>query len=134
MKLKITREFQWDSAHNLSTQGLTEEENKNIFGPCYNVHGHRYKMFVTVSSKGKLQNGMIINFTQLKSIIDNLIVDRFDHKNLNDDVLYKERESTCENQVRDIWEILENELLRYDIILEEIKLYETPTSYATLSR
>jgi len=132
----ITKEFQWDCAHRLHDIECSEEQNKEIFGKCNNMHGHTYKMFITVSKAGNnLVNGMIINFVELKKIVNELIVERFDHKVLNEDELYKDgRLTTCENQVDDIWDLLDIPFQRIGILLQEIKLYETPTSYTTLTR
>ncbi len=132
MKLTVTKEFQWDCAHCLRKG--TEEESEAVFGKCKNLHGHTYKMFVTVSGE-ELEDGMVINFVELKKIVNELVVERFDHKFLNDDELYKNgRLTTCENQIQDIWDLLCAELAFKRITLEEIKLYETPTSFATLTR
>lgn len=133
MKKTITKEFQWDCAHRLHDDCLTDEENVEAFGKCNNLHGHTYKLFITVSAK-ELTNGMIINFVDLKRIVNEEVVERFDHKYLNADPLYRERLSTCENQIDDIWYMLEEALKNYGCQLEEIKLYETPTSFATLTR
>jgi len=139
MKLLITKEFGWDSAHCLRIGD--EKESEAIFGKCKNLHGHFYKFFVTVSSakyedsSNHFKNGMIINFVELKKVVNELIVERFDHKYLNDDPLYRDgRLTTCENQIQDIWYILEDSLFDIGCQLEELKLYETPTSYATLRR
>ena len=83
MKTTITKEFQWDCAHRLFNCNLSEEENQNIFGKCYNLHGHTYKLFVTISQlENKLTNGMIMNFTDMKKIVGE-VIERFDHKYLN---------------------------------------------------
>lgn len=133
MKRTITKEFSWDCAHKLYDPKLTDEENISIFGKCTNLHGHQFRLFVTISSPDDiLKNGMIMNFTSLKKIVKKYVVDRFDHKNINDDCIYERRLTTCENQVLDIWTILDSKLEPY--VLEEIKLYETPTSFATLKR
>lgn len=134
-KLTITKEFEWDCAHCLSDEKYTHDKNLEVFGKCNSIHGHTYKLFVTVSTKGnQLNDGMVINFVELKEIVNKLVVERFDHKLLNEDELYKNRLTTCENQVYDIWDILEPELDRIGIDIEEIKLYETPTSCATLTK
>lgn len=132
--LTITKEFQWDCAHKLHDNTISEKKNRKIFGKCNDLHGHTYKLFVTVSSFHPLQMGMIINFNKLKEIVNREVVERFDHKCLNDDPLYKNNLSTCENQVQDIWYILEDVLKYEGCQLREIKLYETPTSFATLTK
>jgi 6-pyruvoyltetrahydropterin/6-carboxytetrahydropterin synthase len=136
MNKTITKEFQWDCAHRLHNGNLTQEENVCVFGKCHNTHGHTYKMFITVGRlDNSLVNGMIINFIELKKIVNELIVERFDHTVLNDDPLYSDgRLTTCENQIDDIWDLLDIPLQKIGILLAKIKLYETPTSYATLTR
>ncbi len=133
MKLTITKEFGWDCAHCLREGN--EDQSVQIFGKCNNLHGHTYKMFVTVSGINSIEHGMVVNFTELKKIVNKNVVDRFDHTFLNNDELYKEgRLTTCENQVYDIWNLLEKPLSEINVQLEEIKLYETPTSFATLTK
>jgi len=150
MNTTITKEFKWDCAHRLFNPKKTKEENKKIFGPCYNIHGHSYKMFVTVSPISKeFNDGMVINFKDLKEIITKYIVDWQDHtinltrgdplvdilKNLNDiRINVMNNETTCENQVKLFWDRIEIILNVKGIRLEEIKLYETATSYATLKK
>jgi len=140
MVLTITKEFQWDCAHKLNDNNLSIEENQKIFGKCNNLHGHLYRLFVTVQAFSNddgddiLENGMVINFVKLKEIVNREVVERFDHKCLNDDPLYKNNLSTCENQVQDIWHILEPSLEIEGVMIKKIKLYETPTSCATLTK
>ena len=145
MRQTITKEFQWDCAHRLWNPNKTDEENKKLFGLCYNIHGHTYKMFVSISSE-ILVDGMVINFKDLKYIVKKNIVDEYDHclHLTHGDPLYQTLkksdiritlspdETTCENQIIQFWIVLEKALLPYR--LEEIKLYETPTSCATLTR
>lgn len=66
----ITKRFTFESSHRLNDNKLSEKENKTIFGRCNNKpsHGHSYKMFVTVGSK-HLNNGMVINFNELKKMV-----------------------------------------------------------------
>ena len=149
MKKTVTKEFTWDCAHKLYNSCLSKKANEDEYGLCSNIHGHTYKMFVTVSSElDKLENGMIINFKDLKRIVKEKIVDELDHaliltygdpliNKLNDEgikLVVVGYESTCENQIVDMWNFLEPVLRLHGCILEEIKLYETPTSYATLSK
>jgi 6-pyruvoyltetrahydropterin/6-carboxytetrahydropterin synthase len=132
MKKTITKEFKFDSAHRLCNPNYTDKKNKEIFGKCFNLHGHTYHMFVTIS--GYEKDGMIINFVDLKKIVNENVVDKFDHKNLNEIPEMKNIITTCENQIEVIWKLLEKPLEELGCNLEEIKLYETETSFATLSR
>jgi 6-pyruvoyltetrahydropterin/6-carboxytetrahydropterin synthase len=132
MKKTITKEFKFDSAHQLCNEDLSNKENCDVFGKCYNVHGHTYHLFVTVS--GMEENGMIINFNELRRIVEENVINKFDHKFLNDTPEMKGMITTCENQIEIIWDLLEEDLFNLGVQLEELKLYETETSYATLSK
>ena len=128
----ITKEFTFDSAHRLHNKKISDEENRNIFDKCNDIHGHTYHLFITIS--GKEENGMIMNFVDLKNIVHKNIIEIFDHKYLNDCVEMKGKLTTCENMSEIIWDLLINDLLMYNVILEEIKLCETETSFVTLKR
>lgn len=132
MKKTITKEFKFDSAHRLHDSKLTDDENKRIFGKCSRLHGHTYHLFVTVS--GKEENGMIMNFTTLKLIVNRNVVDIFDHHYLNEVPEMKGILTTCENQINVVWDLLVDDLEMLDVQLEELKLYETETSFAILKR
>jgi 6-pyruvoyltetrahydropterin/6-carboxytetrahydropterin synthase len=146
MKKTITKEFVWDCAHKLFNPNLSIEDNKKIYGACSNIHGHTYHLFVTVS--GEEENGMVINFKDLKLIINKEIVNKIDHtltltkgdalidklKDYDIELIIVDYETTCENQLADYWNILEPKLKEKGVILEKLKLYETPTSYAELSK
>ena len=136
MKKTITKEFSFDSAHRLNDDSLTEAQNKNVFGKCFNFpsHGHRYKLFVTVSGRSPLFHGMIINFVDLKQIVNEKVVDVFDHHFINDLECMKGKITTCENMNEVIWKLLEEPLKSHHVILEKLKLYETPTSFHTIER
>jgi len=149
MKTTITKEFKWDCAHRLFNPLLTLEENKKVYGLCSNIHGHTYKLFVTISSEDEyLENGMVVNFNILKMIIENEIIRYQDHclnltkgdpliealKCSDIKINVVKYETTCEMQLRDFWSIIGPKLESQDLILEELTLYETPTSYATLKK
>ncbi len=147
MKKTITKEFGWDCAHRLWNPDKDEQENRDTFGLCSNIHGHFYKFFVTVSSQ-ELKDGMVINFKDLKQIVKTNIVDEQDHclnltygdplvpilRRFDIKLSLWPDETTCENQIEYFWNQLEPGLKKIGIILEKIKLYETPTSFATLTR
>jgi 6-pyruvoyltetrahydropterin/6-carboxytetrahydropterin synthase len=128
----ITKEFKFDSAHRLYNPNYTDNKNRDIFGKCFNLHGHTYHLFVTIS--GQEVDGMIINFNDLKHIVNKYVIDKFDHQYLNDTPEMKNIITTCENQIKVIWNLLERPLAEIGCSLEELKLYETETSFATLTR
>lgn len=109
--MQATKTFTFDSAHRL----------KNYDGPCANLHGHTYILHVTV--QGEIQkNGLIMDFSTIKKIVKKLVLDRLDHKFLNDLI----PQPSAENITLWIWSALKRKLPLY-----EIKLWETPTSFIT---
>ncbi len=115
--IKVTKEFTFDSCHKLN----------DYDGPCSRLHGHTYKLQITI--KGRLINktGMVIDFSDLKKDVNKYIIDVLDHYYLNDIFVFN---PTAENMLIWIWNILEREALIKG--LYNIKLWETPTSFAEL--
>lgn len=136
MELTVSKHFEFEASHRLINKKLTDEENKKLFGKCYDCisHGHTYKLTVTVGGKVN-ENGMIINFHDLKGMVENLIINKVDHKFLNEEVDFlKDKITTCENMITEFWNILDKHLKENfaDINLKKIQLYETSDSYATM--
>jgi len=110
VKMLIAKEFTFDAAHRLL----------NYDGPCANLHGHTYKLQIVLS--GRVQkNGMVIDFVDLKKIVTEKVISKLDHKFINKII----KQSTAENISIWIWNQLEKYLPLY-----EIRLWETPTSFA----
>ena len=139
-KIRVTKEFDFEMAHALW----------NYDGACRNIHGHSYKLYVTLMGvpnpdSGDPKFGMVIDFKDLKKLVKGPIVDFFDHSL----VVYREAEGeilttirqmyekvhvfdfqpTCENLVVFIVKSI-REALPPGIELQAVKLYETATSYA----
>lgn len=77
---------------------------------------------------------MIINFSELKSFVRETILKRYDHTYLNELEEYADLPVTAENMVSHIFQVLDENLRRKEIILRSVVLYETPTSWATMTR
>ena len=130
--LSITKEFRFDAAHKLVRLDLSEEENRALYGKCSSFHGHTYTLQITVS--GPLDaSGMIINFTELKRLVNERIVDRYDHSNLNEIEEYQNIPATAENMVLYIFKTLSTASEFDGLALKEVRLYETPDSWATVT-
>src|SRR5690554_769237 len=136
--IRITKEFKFEMAHALL----------GYDGPCKNIHGHSYKLNVTV--KGKIKNGtsdsdegMVVDFGIIKKIVNELIVDKYDHALvLNDkmkidfstfDFMQKlilvPFQPTCENLLLHYAELIKAQLPS-NLSLHSLFLRETPTSFA----
>jgi 6-pyruvoyltetrahydropterin/6-carboxytetrahydropterin synthase len=100
-------------------------------GKCANIHGHNCQLHVEVNTNIKPKcayEGMIIDFNELKEIINKEIIDELDHKYLNEDVAhFKNINPTAENMV--IWIVSKLEPI-FGNGLARVRFYETPTSYA----
>jgi len=143
----VGKEFTFDSAHFLP----------NYYGKCERMHGHTYKLKVTVDGKVG-ENGLVIDFVVLKRIVKKVVLDPLDHKVINDVIEI----ASCENITKWIWDqlvdlktLIQAELddpnlpesiRKYfkdstdegidvsdfsdQVRLHEVSLWETPTSFA----
>ncbi len=139
-KIRVTKEFNFEIAHALW----------NYDGPCANIHGHSYRMFVTVigdpiDDENNPKNGMVIDFGDLKKIVNQEIIHPLDHSiilnkkafdsfNSTDNQMFKKQyivdyQPTCENMVVDFAQKLLKKIPD-GLKLHNIKLYETATSFA----
>ncbi|XP_043498601.1 6-pyruvoyl tetrahydrobiopterin synthase [Polistes fuscatus] len=123
----LTRKESISSCHRLHSHQLSEEENREIYGKCNNFwgHGHNYTVEVTVRGPLDPKTGMVMNISDLKVYMKNVLMDRLDHKNLDKDVPYfKNVVSTTENLAIYIYNELKKELPNPDL-LYEVKIHET---------
>jgi 6-pyruvoyltetrahydropterin/6-carboxytetrahydropterin synthase len=113
----IGKHFEWEASHKLP--------NEEVYGKCKNLHGHTYKL--TVEVKGKLTDlGWVMNFSELKNIVNELVIDKYDHKHLNDFFDLPTAENILTIIVKDLQHALSTST---DIELYSITLYETSNSY-----
>ncbi|MBA4152739.1 6-carboxytetrahydropterin synthase [Flavobacterium sp.] len=140
-KIRITKQFSFETGHALY----------GYDGKCKNVHGHSYKLSVTVSGTpildaSHVKFGMVIDFGDLKKIVKEEIVDQFDHatvfnqntphvelanelKNRGHHVILVDYQPTSENMVTDFAARIKNRL-PHDVELHSLKLQETESSFA----
>ncbi|MBG0778798.1 MAG: 6-carboxytetrahydropterin synthase [Desulfotignum balticum] len=130
--LTITREFRFDAAHRLFLNGLTDRENRDIFGQCSKLHGHTYRLRVTVSGRVH-PNGMILDFTDLKQIVDEKIIARYDHAFLNEWDEYRDQPTTVENMCLHIFKVLSPCFEALGAVLTRVQVCETPDAWATVT-
>ncbi len=123
----VTRRVVFAASHRLHNPEWSEEKNYQIFDKCNSVngHGHNYVMEVTVSGKQDFGSGYLIDLKILKKILNEVIVYKVDHKNLNLDVEFlKGIIPTVENLVVAFWEELQDKF-QDGVKLSKIKLWET---------
>ena len=106
---------------------LDAGENERVFGRLTVPHGHNYTLEVTVRGTIDEVIGMVIDLGELKRVVGETVVERFDHADLNADPLFRGRVPTTENIAITIWELLEPKLGADR--LERVRLWEDPTLY-----
>jgi len=134
-KLSLTVSFQFSAAHRYYNEAWGLKKNRRVFGECYSVypHGHNYRLDVCVENLCNEKTGMIINFNELEKIIQKEVINKLDHKYLNQQVKYfKKRVPTTENITIYIWRRLERKLL--PLKLQKVRVYEGDNLYAECRR
>ena len=111
--LLVTVEAEFHSAHQLPGYG----------GACSRIHGHTYRLAVTLAGEPDAETGMVIDFAELQAMVDEKVVSVLDHRLLNEVV----SPPTAENIARWIWERLKADMPQ----LTEVKVYETSQCYVT---
>jgi 6-pyruvoyltetrahydropterin/6-carboxytetrahydropterin synthase len=126
----ITRKLEFCASHRLFNPEYSDEKNAQVFGLCNNPngHGHNYVMEVTVRGEVHPETGMVLDLKALKQLVNEEIILKVDHKNLNVDVPFlKGVIPTAENLAIRFWESLESKLEGGE--LYEIKLYESERNF-----
>jgi 6-pyruvoyltetrahydropterin/6-carboxytetrahydropterin synthase len=139
-KIRLTKEFHFEMAHALW----------NYNGSCKSIHGHSYKLFITLlgtplNNSAEPQNGMVADFSDIKKWIKTPVLDQFDHALLISDAAESQDltkisqmfdklkivdyQPTCENLLIDIVQKIKPQLPEY-LSLHSVKLCETATSFA----
>lgn len=139
-KIRVTKSFTFEMAHALW----------NYDGPCRNIHGHSYSLFVTIIGEPSVDTdnvkyGMVMDFSDLKRIVKENVVDVFDHsvvisslasqpeikrvEQMFDKFYVVDYQPTCENLAVDMASRIKN-LLPGGLALHSLKLVETATSWA----
>lgn len=127
----LTRIEHFNAAHRLYNPNWSKEKNDEVFGKCANenFHGHNFELFVTIKGNPDPDTGFIFDAKKLGALINEKVVEKLDHRNLNIDVDFmKGKLCSIENLVIGIW----NELaphLPSAVQLHCLKLVETAKIY-----
>ena len=122
-----TRRFAFSAGHRYRVPAWSDAENERVFGRLTVPHGHNYTVDVTVRGPIDAGTGMVMDLAALKRIVQEAVIDRFDHADLNADPLFRERVPTTENIALAVWELLEPKLGRER--LARVRVWEDPTLY-----
>ena len=128
----ITRKETFSAAHKLSREDWSIEKNNEVFGKCSNPnwHGHNYILWVTVKGEVNKETGFVTNLSDVSIIVKQFVLDKVDHKNLNEDVDFmKGKLSSTETLAIEIWNQIENPIKQLGCILHCIKVQETEKNF-----
>ncbi len=128
----ITRRETFSAAHRLARKDWTDEKNSEVFGKCANPnwHGHNYVLLVTVKGEVNPETGFVTNLSDVGRIISQYILDKIDHKNLDQDVDFmKGKLSSTEMLAIAIWEQIEKPINALGCKLHCVKLQETEKNF-----
>lgn len=120
-----TRRFTFAAGHRYWVPAWSADDNERTFGRLTVPHGHNYTLDVTVAGPIDARTGMVIDLAELKRIVTEAVVERFDHADLNADPLFRERLPTTEHIAIAVWELLEPKLGRDR--LRRVRVWEDPT-------
>lgn len=127
----ITRIEHFNAAHKLFNPKWSKEENDAVFGRCANEnwHGHNFELHVTIAGQPNPDTGFVYDVKKLSVIINEKVIDKLDHKNLNIDVDFMDGKlCSIENLIIGIWQQLSPNMPE-GVKLHKLKLYETPKIY-----
>jgi 6-pyruvoyltetrahydropterin/6-carboxytetrahydropterin synthase len=104
----LTRAADLSASLRYALPGLSEEQNRELFGRSASQHGHNYRVEVTVRGEPDPVTGMVMDLEELKAVIEREIMRRFDHRDLNRDTPFFEKQPpTPEHFAQVIFDLLE---------------------------
>jgi 6-pyruvoyltetrahydropterin/6-carboxytetrahydropterin synthase len=129
VKAYFGRRYALSASHRLHTDALTPEANRAAYGRCNNPHGHGHNYIIEVLMGGPVdaETGMVINLADLDRIVQERIIERFDHRNLNEDELFENTVPTTESFCRALFALVKNKLP--DGELEHVRVEETENNF-----
>ena len=126
----LTRKVEFEASHYYWFPELSPEENLAQFGMTTHRHGHNYVLKVTVRGKVDARDGMVVNIKDIDQILREHIVNRYDHKLINEQhSAFETRLPTTENLTMVMWEEIDAHLSGCE--LHEVCVYESPMLYAS---
>ncbi len=127
--LYITRREHFSASHTLENKNLSKDENELLFGKCNSFHGHNYYMEVTLKGTINQDSGYVMDLKKLNEILLDKVINKVDHKFLNDVGMFKGIIPTTENMAVVFWNVLKDVLKSDNYRLYSIKIYETEKNF-----
>ncbi|MDJ0619021.1 MAG: 6-carboxytetrahydropterin synthase [Calothrix sp. MO_192.B10] len=131
MESYLTVSTHFSAAHRLASNQLSDEKNFEIYGKCARPHGHGHNYHLEVTVKGEIdpRTGMIVDLGALNQVIEDYVVEPFDHTFLNKDIpFFAEVVPTAENIALHISNLLRSPIQELGSQLYKVKLIESPNN------
>jgi 6-pyruvoyltetrahydropterin/6-carboxytetrahydropterin synthase len=126
-RASTTRRFTFAAGHRYHVARWSADDNARVFGRLGVPHGHNYTLDVTVHGAIDPRTGMVIDLAELKRVVQEVVIERFDHADLNADPLFRDRVPTTENLALAVWELLAPKL--GPDRLARVRVWEDPTLF-----
>ncbi|MEK7412600.1 MAG: 6-carboxytetrahydropterin synthase [Planctomycetota bacterium] len=121
----LTRRFTFSASHRLVSTALDGPGNERIYGACQRVHGHNFRLEVTVSGTVDPTTGFFCNVLELEHLVRSLVVAPCDHQMLNEMTMFAGTVPTMEVVAQTFWRLLTPALTQRGMTLVEILFAET---------
>lgn len=129
-KVAVFRKEHFNAAHRLHNASWDEKTNDAVFGKCNNphYHGHNYEVIVKLTGEPDPETGYVMDMKLLSELIKEKVLEKFDHKNLNEDCAeFKMLNPTAENIAVVIYDLLRKEIK--STLDLQVRLYETERNF-----
>ena len=129
-RISVYRKEHFNAAHRLHNPAWNEATNDKVFGKCNNphYHGHNYDLVVKLTGQIDEQTGYLMDLKLLSGIIEQNVLEKFDHRNLNEDCAeFKNLNPTAENIAVVIYNLLRPHI--NNNLEMHIRLYETERNF-----
>ena len=123
--VRITEQFEFSASHRLHCPQLTDEDNSRLFGKCNNPRGHGHNYVVEITVEGAVdETGRVIALSALEEIVNRRLINRFDHKYLNEDTEeFRSMNPSVEDIARVAWDLLNDSIESAQ--LANVRVYDT---------
>ncbi len=129
-RVSVYRKEHFNAAHRLNNPAWDAATNERVFGKCNNpnFHGHNYELVIKVTGEPDAGTGYVMDMKLLSDLVQEQVIERFDHKNLNEDTVeFKSVNPSAENIAIVIYNILRKKIeTKFDL---QVRLYETERNF-----
>ena len=137
---RVTRKYRFSSSHRLHAAGLSDSENREMYGKCDNPYGHGHNYEIEISARGPVdpRSGRTLDPALLDRLVEEQVLQPFDHRNLNAEIAaFQDIVPTTENLAREIFRRLKTNWKSSFPgawpVLDKIRIAETPRNIFEIS-